>query len=234
MGPAFLYQIAPDCQKAFIDAFDELVSLGCCKIALASSLYSFWRSRNTHLSSPWSKDVNKLRRALAKVTIDIMIFNESEAAELVTIQGHPNGLRALPDLLGLYTDILRVERFPRKDLVQSYGPIPCCLYADIATGRFQFPLVAELLEILGYKPNPNRQTKVRDRRQGTDCPADSLARNFNNFRAKHPCFVETLRGDLVEKHHLFNWEGGGYYVRHRHYFDWKHMFPAQKVENRSR
>jgi hypothetical protein len=102
-------------------------------------------------------------------------------------------------LLRVYVDSLMIEWRPRKDILRSYGPIPCCSYTQIATGKYQFPLVSVLLECFGYRPDPRRQ-KFRGRRQPTGyVPSDqSLERNFRNFTATWPTFYERLRAELTE------------------------------------
>jgi hypothetical protein len=90
---------------------------------------------------------------------------------------------------------------PRKDIVESYAPSACCLYSEIATGDFQFPLVAQLLECLGYKPNPARQGQTKDKPRGEgDSFADSMRRNFNNFERRYPIVCKRLKTYLIDDH----------------------------------
>jgi len=90
---------------------------------------------------------------------------------------------------------------PRKDIVESYAPIACCLYSEIATGNVQYPLVAQLLECLGYKPNPARQGQTKDKPRGEgDSFADSMRRNFNNFERRYPIVCKRLKTYLIDDH----------------------------------
>ena len=94
---------------------------------------------------------------------------------------------------------------PRKDIVWSYAPTACILYSEIATDNFQFPLVAQLLECLGYEPNPERQKQTEDQPRGeeADSFADSIRRNFNNFNYKYPIVCKSLRAHLVDGHDFY-------------------------------
>ncbi|HXJ87783.1 MAG TPA: hypothetical protein VMS18_13260 [Candidatus Binatia bacterium] len=113
--------------------------------------------------------------------------------------------RALPEfrtgyvaqLLHHYADLLSAYP-PRKDIVRSYAWALPCLYSKVATKKFQFSLVAQLLHAFGYRPALNRQHRKRDReRGGYDPPDQSLERNLRNFINQHPVACERLQTDLA-------------------------------------
>ena len=102
----------------------------------------------------------------------------------------------LSQLLHCYADVLSLWYAPRKDIIQSYAWVLPCLYSKVATRKFQFPLVAQLLEAFGYMPAPNRQRRTRDRFGGYEPADQSLDRNIRNFIGQHPLACERLKADL--------------------------------------
>jgi hypothetical protein len=80
---------------------------------------------------------------------------------------------------------------PRKDIVKSYAPIALCMYAKVATGKYQFPAVSILLQSFGYRPDQNRRRRARGAGLGFNTP-ESLERNFRNFTSAHPVFCQQL------------------------------------------
>ena len=203
-----------DDHKRFAAAFDELVGLGCLPETLASTLYCFCKSYAPRkwsyptyrlgISFPRDNEIKKLRNSLQSAYEGIPRVDDYEVMEDLARHADcgkpPRGRRQVLEVLRWYYDSLSLWKMPRKDIVQGSAPIACCIYPKIVTGEFRFPLVAELLECLGYSPDPKRQTKSRDRPDKTNPCFQSLERNCTNFRKAHPIFCYRLQGDLRSDH----------------------------------
>jgi len=206
-------KVDPDDQERFTVAFDELVGLGCLPETLASTLYCFCKS---HLQFGWScpphrmavsfppeKEVEKYRDSLQSAFEGIKRLENYGAMEVLAKHAKcdpPQERRGVLNVLDWYIQLLPLWWVPRKDIVQSSAPIACCMYPQVATGQFRFPQVAELLESLGYRPDPKRQKRTMDRRRGEDNCYQSLERNFRNFKEAHPTFCDQLEADLRGDH----------------------------------
>lgn len=207
-------RIDPDDQKEFIAAFDELLSLGCIPKTLASTLYCFCRAylrpdlrpipppypdAATFPSKAARREYEKTLREAARIVQEI----DSDIVAILARQAR----RIFPEfrtgdlsqLLHCYADVLSAWYAPRKDIIQSYAWILPCLYSKVATQKFQFPLVAQLLEAFGYMSAPNRQHRRRDSSRGGYEPLDqSLERNVRNFIDQHALACERLETDLSQ------------------------------------
>ena len=216
-------KIDPRDQKKFISSFDKLVALGCLPETLASSLYCFCKSyrKSGYLFPPYAvpasfptrKEVKKFRSSLEDAVEVIQRLDGSDLLALWDYRKPPEGRNQVLWVLHWYisllptqssprrsTDILDLS-YPRKDIIESYAPIPCCMYAKVATGEFRFALVSRLLECFGYKPDPKRQTQTKDISRGGYNPHDSsLERNYRNFVQAHPKFCNRLETDLKRNH----------------------------------
>jgi hypothetical protein len=143
-------------------------------------------------------------------------------------------------VLRWYIDSLPFWWVPRKDIVQSSAPIACCIYPKITTGEFRFAQVANLLECLGYRPDPQRQKKPGYRPDESDLCDKSLERNYGNFRNTYPIFCDQLEADLKSDHESEEnrrVEESDYWIVERdipssvfeklrpNQFDWKFLFP---------
>ncbi len=235
-GPQFLYSnIHPTAQKQFGAGFDELVHLGCHPKTLASALFKYWRSRVVHPLFLSGKQVKALRTLLSEAKKEVEVINRGDILDLLGLQKphHRPRLDELIRLLQWNTDSFCGWYRPRKDVVQSYGPVAVCMYSRLATGRFHFPTVLTLLETLGYKPNPNRRRRIKDKREGYegyDSPCDSLERNYRNFVTKHLEFARHLQLELDFWHNAEDAdmrEPYSEYKRYRRYFKWDIMFACK-------
>ncbi len=209
-------KVDPDDQKRFAEAFDGLVGLGCRPETLAGTLYCFCKSyvglelssppHGMSISFPSKQDIKKYRDALEAAARIIGRLDEygimAVLAKHAECGDTPNGRDNVVNVLHWYANLLPTWWAPRKDIVRSYAPIACCMYPKIATGQYQFPLVAILLECFGYKPDPKRQQKSGHRPEGYDSSDQSLERNFRNFKKAYPTFCEQLEFDLVDDHDL--------------------------------
>jgi hypothetical protein len=227
--------VDPDDQERFTHAFDELVALGCRPLPLASSLYFFYTSRiyefpegiptNTNLVPrflgfqllPTTKAVKGRLRALEQSAEVIEQLNDSGVSRLLStyVKPPPHHDRVL-DTLRWYVRMLRSWSKPRSDVIKGFGPIACCTYAQLGTRHFQFPLVSELIECFGYKPDPKHQHALRksasnvrrhrigeydvDDELGGDPADQSLERNFRLFKTAHPNVCRELRLSLALDH----------------------------------
>jgi hypothetical protein len=226
-------KVDPDDQEHFTTAFDELVGLGCRPETLASTLYSFCKSYavlepssppyGQRIYFPPDEEIRKIRDTLQSASKGIRRVDDYGILEILARYGKcidpPEAREQVLAVLRWYIDSLPLWWVPRKDIVQSSAPIACCLYPKIVTGEFRFTQVANLLECLGYSPDPKHQTKTTDRRDKTD-PCDqslernlrnsenaypifcdqSLERNFRNFRKAYPIFCDQLQADLKRDH----------------------------------
>lgn len=233
----------PDDQERFTTSFDELVALGCRPLLLASSLYFFHNSRIYDFPPtfrndrklvprflgfrllPTTKAVESRLRVLEQSAEVIEWLNDSGVSRLLSkhVEPPPPHHDRVLDILQWYSRMLRSWSKPRSDVINGFGPVACCAYAELATGHFRYPLVSELIECLGYKPDPKRQhalrksastvSKNRLSRRGIadrfeDDPADqSLERNFRLFRAAHPKIFRELRRLLASDHLSEHTEG---------------------------
>jgi hypothetical protein len=236
VGLKFIRDVVdPDDHERFAHAFDELVALGCRPLPLASSLYLFYTSGIYDFPEismtdgklvprfagiqmlPTTRAVKGRLRVLEQSAEVIEWLNDSWLIKLLStyVKSPPHCDRVL-DTLRWYVRMLRSWSKPRSDVIKGFGPIACCTYAQLGTRRFQFPLVSELIECLGYKPDPKRQHRLRkaastaneNRLGGRDIvevlagdPADqSLERNFRLFKAAHSKVCRELRLSLALDH----------------------------------
>jgi hypothetical protein len=207
-------KVDPDDQERFTAAFDELVGLGCLPETLASTLYCFCKSYlvremscppwGTAISFPPVKKIREIRKSLQSAFEGIRRVDDCGILEILARHGKcidpPEGRKQVLAVLRSYIDLFSFWWAPRKDIVQSSAPIACCIYARIATGEFRFPQVAKLLECLGYRPDPRRQTKSWYPPDGYDPCDQSLERNVRNFRNAHPIFCDQLQAELTSDH----------------------------------
>jgi hypothetical protein len=211
VGPKFIRdRIDPDDQREFIAAFDELVALGCVPKTLATTLFCFCKS---YLRTDWSSLIppyadefafpsKEARRGYEKTLRKAAAIAQQMESDVTLAKhvGHTFPEFRTVDLSGLlhrYADLLSAWYPPRKDIVRSYAWALPCLYSKVATRKFQFSLVAQLLEAFGYMPALNRQHRRRDRsRGGYEPPDQSLERNVRNFIDQHPLACKRLEMDL--------------------------------------
>jgi hypothetical protein len=201
-------KIDPDDKEIFMATFDELVGLGCLPEILASTLYCFCKSHlrsgcwfppyGVPVSFPSSKEIGKYRNKLKNAVEVIQRLDDCDMFAFAS--SPPEGKKQVLDVLRWYITSLPMRCAPRKDIIESYAPIPCCMYAKVATGQFQFPLVYQLLKCFGYKPDPKRQTLTKDWPRGTPLHDDSMERNYRNFEKAHPVFCDLLEADLRGDH----------------------------------
>jgi hypothetical protein len=227
--------VDPDDHERFSQAFDELVALGCRPVLLASSLYFFHTSRIYDFPAismtdaklvprfvgfqmlPTTRAVKGRLWALEQSAEVIEWLNDSGIIKLLStyVKSPPHHERVL-DALQWYVRVLRSWSKPRSDVIRGFGPIACCAYAQLGTRHFQFPLISQLIECLGCKPDPKHQHALRKsaanvrrhRLAESDIsdelagdPADqSLERNFRLFKAAHPKVCRELRLSLVLDH----------------------------------
>jgi hypothetical protein len=207
-------KVDPDDHELFSAAFDELVGLGCLPETLASTLYCFCKSYFVRkpssppyglgVSFPPDEEIRKIRDSLESASEGIRRVDDYGIMEVLARHARcsdpPQGRKQVLAVLRWYIDSLPFWWVPRKDIVQSSAPIACCIYPKIVTGEFRFPQVAELLECLGYRPDPKRQMKSEYRPEGYDSCDQSLERNFRNFRKAYPMFCDQLQADLKSDH----------------------------------
>jgi hypothetical protein len=248
--------VDPDDQERFTKAFDDLVALGCRPLLLASTLYCFRSSRIYDFPDCFPNDGKLVPRFLgfermptskeAKRYMRIL----DEAAEVIEwlrylgvdrlLSSHvkpPLHHDRVPEILRGYGYVLKNWSRPRSDVTRSFGPIACCIYAELATKHFQFPLVSELVECFGYKPDPKRQhakgkyklPELGDQQSryeiaeelANDDPADqSLERNYRIFRAGHPKIYRELRLLIALDHEAEHTESP-------EAINWKEVFAPQ-------
>jgi hypothetical protein len=227
--------IDPEDRERFTNAFDELTTLGCRPLLLASSLYFYERSRIYDFPNefpndgqlvprfvgferlPSSKEIGSRMRALQEAVTVIEWLNESGVGWLLSKQVQPPAHHdRVLETLRWYAQVLKSWSKPRSDVTRSFGPIACCMYAQLATAKFRFPLVSDLIECFGYKPDAKRQhrkakreaTRVLNRlsggdvvdRDGYEPTFESLERNFRVFKASHPRIYRELRRLLAVDH----------------------------------
>jgi hypothetical protein len=250
-------KVDPDDQERFTAAFDELVGLGCLPETLASTLYCFCKSYIVRepssppyglgISFPPDEEIRKIRDSLESASEGIRRVDDYGIMEVLARHARcgdpPQGQKLVPAVLRWYIDSLPLWWVPRKDIVQSSAPVACCIYPKIATGKFRFLQIAELLECLGYRPDPKRQTKSRYRPEETDPCDQSLERNFRNFRKAYPIFCDQLQADLKSDHEeeenrrrkeFHNWidekgiSGSVLDKLQPNKFDWNFVFPSPK------
>lgn len=246
-------KIDPDDQEQFTMAFDDLVELGCLPKTLASTLYCFCKSSSQLGLSfpplmqafpfPPNKEIRNYRDTLCSAVRIIQQLDDYCVMEILAKHAKcsdpPPGRKELVRVLRWYIDSLPTWWVPRKDIVQSYAPIACCMYAKIATRKFQFPQATQLLECFGYKSDPKRQKRTKDRSPGGFSPSDkSLERNYRNFKNRYPLFCECLEADLRADHErernraseeFDRWDDEGLPVElldklRPNNFDWKTVF----------
>jgi hypothetical protein len=207
-------KVDPDDHERFTAAFDALVGLGCLPVTLASTLYCFCKSYLPRMLSPhpyWQgippplpEEIKKIRDSLQRASEGIRRVDDYGILEILVRHGKcidpPDGRMQVLAVLRWYIDSLPFWWVPRKDIVQSSAPISCCIYPKIATEKFRFSQVAELLECLGYRPDPKRQTKSTDPPDEANLCDKSLERNFMNFRKAYPIFCDQLEADLKSEH----------------------------------
>jgi hypothetical protein len=105
-------------------------------------------------------DTPSLVAELAQV---LKVLRRVDAASAGRVRGFVSIARGFSTVLRWYIDSLPIWWVPRKDIVRSYAPIACCMYAKMATRKVQFPQATQLLECFGYKSDPNRQKRTKDR-----------------------------------------------------------------------
>jgi hypothetical protein len=198
-------RIDPDDQEQFTTAFDELVQQGCLPKTLASTLYCFHKYQMDSYNIPIGGVIKDLEDTLWAALRGIRWLDDCNVMEALAKHAGcgdaPRGRKEVEKVLGWYIASLPIWWVPRKDIFDSYAPVACCIYPKIATGKFHFSGVSDLLECLGYKPNPKRQKKAKDRPRGYT-PFDSLERNFRNFRKRYPIFCERLETELRGDHKM--------------------------------
>ncbi len=199
-------RIDSDDQEQFATAFDELVQLGCLPKTLASTLYCYHSYRvNGHIL-PTNKAIKNIENTLRTAIKGIGWLDFCNVMEVLARHAQsgdpPQGRQNIEELLDWYIHSLSIWWRPRKDIIDSYAPVACCMYSKIATGKFQFSLVADLLECFGYKPDPKRQKHATGRSSGYTPCDDSLERNFRNFKTKYPMFCACLEAELIGDHDL--------------------------------
>ena len=189
--------------NGFTKAFDELVTLGCSRVTLASELYCFCQSYPGSsepdmytVPFPTQKTINKYVATLrdAKKIIKILRSYKTmdELAQSAGYKEKPQGYDDIDNVLEWCIGALSKWYRPRKDIVKSYSPIALCMYAMISTGKWQFANVSILLQCFGYKPDPKRRKQAKGFGLGNDDYAESLERNFRNFKTAHPIFCQQL------------------------------------------
>ena len=207
-------KVSPKNHERFTTAFDELAKLGCLPETLASTLYCFCKSYAVYgpsfppyglsISFPPDEAIRKFRESLKSTSEGIRRVDDYGIMEVLARHANcsdpPEGRKQVLTVLRWYIDSLPLWWAPRKDILQSSAPIACCVYPKIATGEFRFPQVAILLECLGYRPDPKRQTKSRYRPRGYNSCDQSLERNYRNFRKAYPIFCDQLQVDLKSDH----------------------------------
>lgn len=207
-------KVDPDDQERFTESFDELVRLGCLPETLASTLYSFCKSYVVRkltvppygeaVAFPPDEEIRKIKADLQSAIEGIQRIDDYGILEVLARQAKcsdpPDGRKQVLDVLRWYINLLPIWWAPRKDIVLSSAPIASCSYAKIATGAFRFPLVAELLQCLGYGPDPKRQMKPGYRPDVADLNDQSLERNFRNFKKAYPIFCDHLQDELKSDH----------------------------------
>jgi hypothetical protein len=129
----------------------------------------------------------------AKKTIKILRSYKfmDELAQSAGFKEKPEEYEDIDEALAWHIGALSKWYRPRKDIVKSYAPIALCMYAKVATGKYQFPAVSILLQSFGYRPDQNRRRRARGAGLGFNTP-ESLERNFNNFRSAYPFFCQQL------------------------------------------
>jgi len=244
----FLAKLAPKYKDYFTRGFEELLEDGCEPLTLASTVFYFYtdhpyssRPDMTAFGFPPSRELQKHKKALVKAVETVQQLN-THYHILETLADEHGGLGLRPAegelyevederpreelITGLewYITLLSHWQVPRKDIVSSCAPYYCCIYTEVATGHFQFSLVSQMLECLGYAPNPRivASQKMRHRRamagkvsggqlhepetaEEGDTHAESLERNYRNFEATYPLVCRWLRRYLKESH---DWESG--------------------------
>jgi hypothetical protein len=218
-------KIDPCNVEQFTKAFDELVTLGCLPEMLACTLYVFCKSHHVDMLPPYKdycvsfprkKQVAKCQKDLISVVrlIEFIENSVENTGVMEVLARHANcgepppGRKEAINILRWYIASLSLWCVPRKDILQGYAPVPCCTYAKIATGQYQFSLVDELLQSFGYRPDPKRQKRVEDENPVDEDRADeafspwyeSLGRNYGNFSAQHPVFCLSLEAELKAEH----------------------------------
>jgi hypothetical protein len=250
-----------DDQQRFAAAFDELVKLGCLPETLASTLYCFCKSYlprkvSSHpywqgIPPPLDEEIRMIRESLQSATEGIRRVDAYGILEILTAHGRcsdpPEGRKEVLSVLRWYLDSLPFWWVPRRDIVQSSAPIACCIYPQMATRKFRFPQVAILLECLGYRPDPKRQTKSKYRPRGYNSCDESLERNFRNFRKAYPMFCDQLQVDLKRDHEeegnrrkveFHNWidekgiPSSVFNQLRPNQFDWKFVFPRPEQKQK--
>jgi hypothetical protein len=202
-------KVDPVDHERFSAAFDQLLRLGCLPVTLASTLYFFCKSYFAlgifqGFSFPPDEEIRKIRDSLQSAFNGIRRVDDYGIMEVLARHAKcsdpPDGREQVLAVLRWYIDSLPLWWVPRKDIVQSSAPIACCIYPKIATGEFCFSQVAEILECLGYRPDPKRQKKPGYRPDLSDLCDQSLERNFRNFSNAYPIFCDQLQADLKSDH----------------------------------
>jgi hypothetical protein len=199
-------RIDPGDQEQFATAFDGLIELGCLPKTLAGTLYSYHSYQVTSHILPMKGAIKDIEKAMRSAVIGIEWLDSCNVMEALARHansgGPPQGRQVVLKVLHWYIESLSIWRKPRKDIIASYAPVACCMYSKIATGKFQFSLVGDLLHCFGYKPDPKRQKRAERRTIGyTPCDT-SLERNFRNFKSRYPIFCERLKTELIHDHGL--------------------------------
>jgi hypothetical protein len=225
-----LEKVAPNDKDYFTKGFKKLLKKGCEPFTLASTVFYFYidhpyssRPDMTAFSFPPSRELKKYKNALDKAVEAVQQLNDYyHIVETLADEHGGLGLRSAEGegyevederpreevIRGLewYRTLLSHWQVPRKDIVEMCAPYYCCFYTEVATEHIQFALVSQMLECLGYKPNPNKQKrlKVASRTEG-DSFAESLERNYRNFVATYPLVCDWLKRYLKTSH---DWEKG--------------------------
>jgi hypothetical protein len=191
-------------REQFTTAFDELVRQGCLPATLARTIYCYHKSQIDSHNIPTNPAIRDLEGTLQAALNGIRWLEDCDVMDVFAKHAGcgaaPRGRKEVTKVLRWYISSLAIWQVPRKDIINSYAPFACCIYPKIATGKFHFSRVYDLLECLGYKPSPKRQRNSSPHLQGYSPASDSLERNFRNFRKSYSMFCETLEMDLRGYH----------------------------------
>jgi hypothetical protein len=192
--------------RDFNSAVVELERLGCLHEVLFRCLYRWHIYEENKPKMPKAEHKDSLVASVKDVAARIKNFEEAEAVGAVpfirTIIRKNFGCRIRTDsndfskklisMLTWYADRLEANWWrPDKSLIQSSARLACILYPYIATGDYQYGLVANLL---------NSFENRTDDTKGKLNSVRSLKLDRENFEKSRPMLYDVLEKQLRDEH----------------------------------
>ncbi len=208
VGEAFVDEHLIQARAAeFKKAVDKLQILGCQREVLYRCLYYWYNYGKNEPEIPKAEHKDSLVAAVKDVAARIKRFEEADAINIVpfirkftragffgcVITTGSNGFsKKLISMLTWYADRLDANWWrPDKSLVRSSARLACILYPYIATGVYQYELVAKLL---------NSFENRTDDTKGKLNSVRSLELNRENFEESRPMLYDVLEKQLQKEH----------------------------------